>query len=201
MVLGPLTQLVYLLVVPWVNADEYALAVAVEVGRGYQAFAWLALLGALTLAPAAIGVGVVALRGAPLLGMAGLVLAVPALLNPGGDPEDVIYAAVRTGLGPGEGFDLVGRLAELPAGPGSEPAHYLFGVAFHVGGLLLALALWRGRSAPRWAAACLALPALAALAGEFTTLPPQAAVAGWALVLAACTGTAHALVTRSSTTS
>src|SRR5262249_57547045 len=57
MVIGPLTQVVAILVLPWIGSDDYVSAVRASADR-YPTYAWLAMAGALTLAPAGLGGGV-----------------------------------------------------------------------------------------------------------------------------------------------
>jgi hypothetical protein len=192
MVIAPLTQVVFLLTQPWpVDSDDYVRDVSAHTG-GYVAMAWLGLVAAMTLAPAVIGVGVVAMRGAPLLGLVGMVLAVPGMLNPDGNPSDIIYTGARAGVPQKAVKDMLDRLGELPAtGPFG---FWAFAVAFAVGGLVLGVALLVGRSAPIWAAIALILTPLTALVGSFVNLGGAVATIGWAVATVGFTGCAIALV-------
>jgi hypothetical protein len=50
-----------ILVLPWIGSDDYVSAVRASADR-YPTYAWLGLAGALTLAPAAIGVAMAVWR-------------------------------------------------------------------------------------------------------------------------------------------
>jgi hypothetical protein len=192
MVIAPLTQVVFLLTQPWpLDSGDYVRDVSAHTG-GYAAVAWLGVLGAMTLAPAVIGVGVVAMRGAPLLGLVGMVLAVPGLLNADGNPSDIIYAGARAGVPQQMVKDMLDRLGELPAT--GRFGFWAFAVAFAVGGLVLGVALLVGRSAPIWAAIALILTPLTALVGSFVDLGGVVGVIGWAVATVGFAGCAITLV-------
>jgi hypothetical protein len=192
MVIAPFTQVVFLLTQPWpLDSDDYVRDVSAHTG-GYVAMAWLGLVGALTLAPAVIGVGVVAMRRAPLLGLVGMVLAVPGVLNPDGNPGDIIYTGARAGVPQKTVNDMLDRLGELPAT--GRFGFWAFAFAFAIGGLVLGVALLVGRSAPIWAATALILTTLTALVGSFVDLGGVVGVIGWAVATVGFTGCAIALV-------
>ncbi|WP_084962401.1 hypothetical protein [Thermoactinospora rubra] len=160
--------------------------------QGYLALAWFSQIWLLTLAPAVIGVGVVAMRGAPLLGALGLVLTVPGTLNADGNPYDLVYAGVREGVPVATLERMMERVYELPAY--SPAGVWLYGVAFGAGALLLGVALLVGRSAPWWAGFALVASAVVAMLGAWVELPDVARPIGWTLATAAFAGCAVSLV-------
>jgi hypothetical protein len=187
MVIGPLTQVVALLVLPWIGSDDHVSAVRASAAN-YPAYTWLGLAGALTLAPAAIGVGLAVWRTRPGWALAGLILTVPGLLNPDGNPDDLIYAANSAHVSADTTRSMLDQLAALPAfGP---VGFYGFAVAFAVGGVVLGIGLIRSDSAPRWAGAALVIAGLLGLAGSFIDLGLAVSIGAWALVLVAFTACA-----------
>lgn len=186
-VVGPLTQVVALLARPWTAGDDYVRDFAARIDS-YPVMGWLFLVGLCTLAPAAIGVGVLVMRRAPILGMVGLALTVPGLLNPDGNPDDIIFSGTRVGLGPDVIEKMFDQLAGLPAfGPFG---FYAFVVGFSLGGVILGAGLLRGRTAPGWAAVSLIVAATAGLLGAFVNLGSAVPVVAWLLVTVAFTGCA-----------
>jgi hypothetical protein len=187
MVIGPLTQVVAILVLPWVGSDDYVSAVRAS-ADAYPAYAWLSLAGALTLAPAAIGVGLAVWRTRPGWALAGLILTVPGLLNPDGNPEDLIYAAYRVNVPADTTRTMLDELGNLPA---SGPVgFYAFAVAFAVGGVALGIGVIRSDSAPRWAGAALVAAGLVGVVGSFIKLGPVVFGGVWTLVLISFTACA-----------
>jgi hypothetical protein len=187
MVIGPLTQVVAILVLPWIGSDDYVSAVRASADR-YPTYAWLGLAGALTLAPAAIGVGLAVWRTRPGWALAGLILTVPGLLNPDGNPEDLIYAANGAGVSADTTRTMLDHLGTLPA---SGPVgFYAFTVAFAFGGVVLGIGIIRSDSAPRWAGASLVVAGLVGVAGSFINLGALIFGGVWTLVLVAFTGCA-----------
>ena len=107
----------------------------------------------LTLVPGVIAVGMLARRHAPRLGTAGLVLAVAAFMSlfwsnvTGAD--NVALGAARIGMHPGVTGALLTSIGNIrPVGLGM----LIFVLGHIVGLVLLAVALWRGRAVPAWAA-------------------------------------------------
>jgi hypothetical protein len=170
-----------------VGIDDAVAATYHHVGT-FVALSWIDLFAALTLAPAAIAVGLLAMRGSPRLGLAGMVLVVPGLLNPDRNSGDALCAAARAGLPKADAQAVLDHLAELPVnGWFGFVAFYL---AFVVGGLLLGTALLVGRTAPRWAAVSLMVSSLIGVAGAVTDLGQTAGLVAWLLVTVALTGCA-----------
>jgi hypothetical protein len=192
MVIGPAVQVLLPLLQPWpLSDDDYVGNVSAH-PDAYRALSWLALLGALTMAPAVVGIGLVAFRGAPRLALTGTVLALPSMLNPDGNPGDLIYTATRAGL-PREGIrGMLDRLGDLA--PFTTFGFYAFAVAFAVGGLVLGVALLVGRSAPRWAAMALLLASATALVGSWVNLGGLIGTVAWAVATVGFAGCAIALV-------
>jgi Domain of unknown function (DUF4386) len=186
-VIGPLTQVIAVLVLPWIGADDYVSAVRAS-SDAYPAYAWLSLAGALTLAPAATGVGLAVWRTRPGWALAGLILTVPGLLNPDGNPEDLIYAAHGANVPAQTTRTMLDQLGNLPA---SGPVgFYAFAVAFAVGGVVLGIGVIRSDSAPRWAGAGLVIAGLGGVAGSFIELGPVVIGGVWTLVLVSFTACA-----------
>jgi hypothetical protein len=182
MIVGPLVQVAFPLLQPWPpDTDDYAAAVTAHTDA-YRALAWLGLLGALTMAPAVAGLALVAWPGAPRLALAGAVLALPGMLNPDGNPGDLVYAAARAGTPAADTHTMLDRVGELP--PFTTFGFYAFTVAFAVGGLLLATAVLIGRTAPRWAAVALLAAAFVALLGAYVPLGAAIGTGAWALASA-----------------
>ena len=193
MIVGPLTQVVAFLVLPWIGSDDYVSAVRASADT-YPNYAWLGLAGALTLAPATIGVGLAVSRTRPGWALAGLILTVPGLLNPDGNPDDLIYAANSADVPADTTRTMLDQLAALPAfGP---VGFYAFAVAFALGGVVLGIGIIRSDAAPRWAGAALLVAGLLGLAASFIDLGLVVSAGIWTLVLVSFTGcairTAHA---------
>lgn len=114
---------------------------------------WLTFIAMLTLIPGIITVGLMARRGAPRLGTAGLVLAFAGFMSlfwsTVAGSDNVALAAARIGVSPA----LTGRLLDsMGAVPAIGLGSWLF-VAGHILGLvLIGTALWRGHVLPSWAA-------------------------------------------------
>jgi hypothetical protein len=192
MIVGPLVQVAYPLLQPWpASGGDYVLDVAAHTD-GYRSLAWLGLLGALTMAPAIAGVGLVAWRGAPRLALAGAVLALPGMLNPDGNPGDLVYAAARSGVPAPDTRAMLDRLGELA--PFTAFGFYAFTVAFAVGGVLLGVGLLAGRSAPPWAATALLAASTIGLLGAFLPLGAVVGTGAWVAASVGFTGCAVALV-------
>lgn len=188
-VLAPLSQVAAVLASwgPWDDPDPVASVYAHQ--QAYVTRAWFGQVGALTLAPATIAIGLLALRGSPVLALVGLVLTVPGLLNTDGNPEDLLYGAARAGIPMESARAAYEHLSELPAlGPFG---YYAYSLGFVVGGVILGVALFRGRIVPWWAGACLAASGVIGLLGLLTPLGTAAAAAvaliAWVLVTVAFT--------------
>lgn len=126
---------------------------------------WMMLAFVLTIGVGVIVTGLVARRGSPRLGTVGLVLAYLGFsaMGFGGIAYDGIAAAsVRAGLD-------VGTIEDILQQADTFTAPMVGGMIFipmsFIGTLLLGIALWRGHTAPRWAAALLIVAFPVILAG------------------------------------
>jgi hypothetical protein len=192
MIVGPLVQVAYPLLQPWPSdTDDYVTDVTAHTDA-YASLAWLGLLGAVSMAPAVAGLALLAWRGAPRLALAGAVLALPGMLNPEGNPGDLVYAAARAGVPAEDTRTMLERLGDLP--PFTTFGFYAFTVAFAAGGLLLGAAVLVGRTGPRWAAAALLAAACTGLLGAFVPVGAAVATGAWAVAAAGFIGCAVALL-------
>jgi hypothetical protein len=154
-----------------------------------------AIVAMLTLIPGIIAVGLMARRGAPRLGTAGLVLAFAGFMSlfwsTVAGSDNVALAAARIGVSPVLTGRLLDSMGAVPAiGLGSD----LF-VAGHILGLILiGIALWRGRVLPSWAA--LIIAASQVLHFIFAVIVPVHALDGlaWGLTAVGFAVAALALV-------
>jgi len=158
--IGPLAIAIVRGILPYKTTDSNTtLATQVAAHQGVEGLVvWLTFIAMLTLIPGVITVGLMARRGAPRLGTAGLVLAFAAFMSlfwsTVAGSDNVALAAARIGVSPA----LTGRLLDSM---GSIPAialgTWVF-VAGHILGLILiGIALWRGRVLPSWAALLIAV--------------------------------------------
>jgi hypothetical protein len=167
MPVGPLAIAILRGILPYNTTDSNTtLAGGVAAHQGTESIViWLTFVALLTLIPGVIAVGMLARRGAPRLGTAGLVLAFAGFMglfwSTVAGSDNVALGAARIGVSPAAAGRLLDSIGAIPAiGLASD----LF-VAGHILGLvLLGVALWRGRILPAWgltavgfAAAALAL--------------------------------------------
>jgi hypothetical protein len=158
MPIGPLAIAVVRAVMPYRTLDTPAVAAAkVAAHQGAESLiTWLIFVALLTLIPGVIAVGMVARRGAPRLGTAGLVLSFAAFMGlfwsiSAADTVDL--AAARIGMSPVLTGRLVTALGNIHP-VGLATGIFIFG---HIIGVaLLGVALWRGRMVPAWAGLLLA---------------------------------------------
>src|ERR1700744_164005 len=156
MPIGPLAIAIVRGILPYnTNDSNTTVAAQVAAHQGTENLVvWLTFIAMLTLIPGVITVGLMARRGAPRLGTAGLVLGFPPFLDlflaAVAGSDNVALAAARIGISPaltGRLLDSMGAVTAI--GLGSD----LF-VAGHILGLvLIGIALWRGRVLATWAAA------------------------------------------------
>ena len=145
---GPLAVAILRGILPYYTTDSNTvLAARVAAHQGAeQIVLWLTVIAILTLIPAVITAGLMARRGAPRLGTAGLVLSFAGLMFLGSPsiagPDTVALGAARIGMAPG----TVGRLLSSIGALGPVSLGSALFVAGHVIGLiLLGIALWRRR--------------------------------------------------------
>jgi hypothetical protein len=152
--IGPLAIAILRGILPYKTTDSNTtLAAQVASHQGTETLVvWLTFIAMLTLIPGIIAVGLMARRGAPRLGTAGLVLAFAGFMSlfwsTVAGSDNVALAAARIGVSPALTGRLLDSMAAVPAiGLGS----WLF-VAGHILGLvLIGIALWRGHVLPSWA--------------------------------------------------
>jgi hypothetical protein len=160
MPIGPLAIAILRGILPYNTTDSNTtLAAQVAAHQGTESLVvWLTFIAMLTLIPGVIAVGLLARRGAPRLGTAGLVLAFAAFMSlfwsTVAGSDNVALAAARIGVSPAVTGRLLDSMGTVPAiGLGM----WLF-VAGHILGLvLIGIALWRGRVLPSWAALLIAV--------------------------------------------
>jgi hypothetical protein len=160
MPIGPLAIAIVRGILPYFTTDSNTvMAAKVAAHQGAEtAVIWLTFVAMLTMVPGVIALGMLARRGSPRLGTAGLVVATAAFLSlfwsTVAGSDNVALAAARIGIRPGTTgalLDSMGRI--FPIGLGTN----IF-VAGHIIGLvLLGIALWRGRVLPAWAALLIAI--------------------------------------------
>ncbi|GIH24448.1 hypothetical protein Aph01nite_27580 [Acrocarpospora phusangensis] len=176
--LSPLLIALALLLSPipiGVEGEPYVQEFAAAVDS-YPTSAWLGALSAVLLVPGLLGAARVARSGKPVLGLAGLILAFTLAL-PTGNSDDVIYAALKSGV------DQATTVRLLDAYENALPTSVL-GASFFlglIGAVLLGIAVLLGRSAPVWAGATLAVAPILIPVAWFAGLPTIAAVIPWAL--------------------
>ncbi|MGP3963635.1 hypothetical protein ACTWPT_47490 [Nonomuraea sp. 3N208] len=154
--LGPLCVAVIRAILPYGTTDDAAAQLAaVAAGQGAQgAVLWLIPLAVLTLVPALFVLTRLALRGAPVLAIAAITLALPGYLGMAalGVSDAAALAAVTAGLSPSDGTAVLEALAAQPA---LSLSVGLFVLGHVLGTVLLGAALWRARMIPAWAGAAL----------------------------------------------
>ncbi|NUW39832.1 hypothetical protein [Nonomuraea rhodomycinica] len=181
---GPLAVAILRAILPYSTADGPARLVGKVAAHqdAQSAVLWLAFAAALTLVPGTIAIGLLAVRRAPALGTAGLVLAVAGFssLYAVGIGDHLALSAVRDGLDPGAAARLLDGLHALPA---VSAATTLFVLGHILGVALLGAALWRGRTVPAWAGIVLIVSQ--PLHAVFAAVVPNAALDGLAWGLTA----------------
>jgi hypothetical protein len=195
--IGPLAIAIVRAILPYKTTDSNTtLAVQVASHQGTENLVvWLTFIAMLTLIPGVIAVGLLARRGAPRLGTVGLVVAFAAFMSlfwsTVAGSDNVALGAARIGISPA----LTGQLLDsMGAVPAVGLAADLF-VAGHILGLvLIAVALWRGRVLPRWAA--LLIAASQVLHFIFAVIAPVQALDGaaWGLTAVGFAVAARTLV-------
>jgi hypothetical protein len=195
--IGPLAIAIVRAILPYKTTDSNTtLAAQAAAHQGTETLVvWLTFIAMLTLIPGVIAVGLLARRGAPRLGTAGLVVAFAAFMSlfwsTVAGSDNVALGAARTGISPAATGRLLDSMGAVPPiGFGTD----LF-VAGHILGLvLIAIALWRGRVLPRWAAA--AIGASQVLHFIFAVIAPVPALDGaaWGLTAVGFAVAARTLV-------
>jgi hypothetical protein len=196
MPVGPLAIAVVRGVLPYDATDSnVVMARAVATHQHAEMVAiWLTLVALLTLIPAVIALGMLARRHAPRLGTAGLVLAYAAFAclfwSSVAGTDSIALGAARIGMRPHTTGALLTSVANVrPIGLGT--GIFVFGHILSL--VLLALALWRGRAIPAWAAALLGVSQL--LHFVFAVIVPDHALdaCAWGLTAVAFAVAARAI--------
>jgi hypothetical protein len=179
---GPLAMAGWALAVPYALTEEPAEwipKVAGNMGRTELSF-WLLLVFAVTAGAGAIVTGMVARRGSLRLGTIGMVLAFAgfsALSFSGAGYDGAAAATINAGLDVPTAENV---LREIDSYQATAVGGALFIPLMFIGVLLLGIALWRGRTVPRWAAAALLVAFPIILAGGFVAMAVNAL--GWLLL-------------------
>ncbi|WP_138419261.1 DUF4386 family protein [Sinomonas gamaensis] len=139
--------------------DQRLSAFAAHLGQADFSL-WMGVIAILTAVPAVIAAGWATRRAAPRLTVAGgmLTLIGFSLALDVADTSSILYVAARDGLNRQATAQLTQLVGEHPA---AIAALVGFLVAQAAGLLVLGIALWRTRLAPRWAAAVLAVSGVA----------------------------------------
>jgi hypothetical protein len=155
MPIGPLAIAVLRGILPYKGTDSVTAGAAkVAAHQGTETIViWLTFVALLTLIPGVISLGMLARRHAPRLGTVGLVIAYPAFAclfwSSVAGSDTVALGAARAGLQPGTTGALLNSIANIPPiGLGTT----IFVLGHILSLVLLAVALWRGRVIPAWAA-------------------------------------------------
>lgn len=152
--IGPLAIAGIRAVLPYSTAEDNA-GIAADVAANQSAQStvlWLSLIASLTLVIGVLVVSSVAVRGAPVLGTIGAVLAFAGYssLFFGVLPSDAAaLAAAETGVDNAATTQILGQMT---AHPSAAIALMLFVIGHILGTVLLGIALWNGRIVPAWAA-------------------------------------------------
>jgi hypothetical protein len=179
---GPVAMAIWALAVPYHVQDEAASwipAVVQQNGRT-QLSMWGLFVFALTAGAGAIITGLVAQRGSRRLATIGMVLTFggfSALSFNGAAYDGAAAASYKVG---NDVATTERVLAELDKFQAPSIGAALFIPLMFIGVLLLGLALWRGRTVPRWAAGALLLAFPAVVAGGFVSMTLNAV--GWVLM-------------------
>jgi hypothetical protein len=186
MPIGPLAIAIVRGILPYNTTDSNTvMAAKVAAHQGTETVVvWLTFIALLTVIPGVIALGLLARRHAPRLGTAGLVLAFAAFAclfwSTVAGADNVALGAARIGTAPHATGALLTSIGAIPPiGLGSN----IFVIGHILGLLLLAVALWRGRAVPGWAA--LLLGASQILHFVFAVIVPVHALDGCAWGLTA----------------
>ncbi|MEO3857613.1 hypothetical protein [Acrocarpospora sp. B8E8] len=178
--LAPLLLAISLLlspIAPGVEGDAYVREFGANIDS-YPTAVWLGALSSILLIPGMFGAAKVVRAGKPALGLAGLILAFVLALPVGGNTDDVIYAALKSGIDPASTVKLVDTYENgLPSSA--------LGFSFFLGLLglvLLGVAALTGRTAPVWAGVALIVAPILIPVAWFAALPTIAAAVPWALL-------------------
>ncbi|TMR96774.1 hypothetical protein [Nonomuraea basaltis] len=180
--LGPLCVAVLRVILPYSTTDDPAAQLAaVAAGQGAQdAVLWLIPIATLVLVPALFAMARMALRGAPVLAIAAITLALPGYLGMAalGASDAAALAAVTAGLSPSDGAALLEALAAQPALAASVG---IFVLGHVLGTVLLGAALWRAHVIPAWAGLALVASQPLHLAFVISDAPKVLDGAAWGL--------------------
>ena len=155
MPVGPLAIAIVRGILPYYTTDSNTVMAAKIAAHQdtEMAVIWLTFAALLTLVPGVITLGMLARRHSPWLGTAGLVLASAAFMSlfwsTVAGSDNVALGAARTGMRPAATGTLLTSIGKIPP---IGLAVNIFVLGHIVGLLLLAVALWRGRVVPAWAA-------------------------------------------------
>jgi hypothetical protein len=190
--LSPLLVAVSLLLAPFDATTEGEAYVRnfTENIDSYTLVSWLGILSAILLIPGLFAVSKVARWGRPALGLVGMVLAFVLALPLGGNSDDVIYAAHKSGLD----TTITTRLMDTYT---NDLPVSVLGFAFFVallGLLLLGVAALLGRSAAPWAAVTLIVAPILIPIPWFTGLGNIVAAVAWLALTAGMGGVALSLL-------
>jgi hypothetical protein len=180
--IGPLAMAGWALALPYHVGDAtdvWIPKVAESAGRTQLSF-WMLLLFALTAGVGAIVTGLVARRGSLRLGTVGMALAFlgfSALSFSGAGYDGAAFAGMRSGLDLAATERLMSEVDTIQA---PLVGSMVFMPLMAVGVVLLGVALWRGRTVPRWAAAAVVAAFPIVFAGGVVAMPLNAA--GWLLM-------------------
>jgi hypothetical protein len=180
--IGPLVMAGWALTVPYHVADDPAQWIpkaAAGVAR-LQVSMWMLLAFALTAGAGAIVTGLVARRGSPRLGTAGLVLTYvgfSALSFSGTGYDAAAVASTQAGLDVAAAERILAQMHTFQA-PSAGGA--VFVPMMFLGVILLAVALWRGREVPRWAALTMLVSFPLVMLGGFVAMPLNSL--GWLML-------------------
>jgi hypothetical protein len=192
--IGPLAIAGVRALLPYYTTDSNTtMAARIAAHQGAETVViWLTLVGLLTLIPGVIATGMIARRHSPVLGTIGLCVAYVSFAflfwSAVAGSDNVALAAARIGLHPAvTGALLTSMGAIAPVGLATA----LFAPGHILGLLILAVALWRGRVIPAWAAVLLGGSQI--LHFVFAVIVPNHILDGCAWVL---TAVAFAMVAR-----
>ncbi|HUR09463.1 MAG TPA: hypothetical protein VM347_43470 [Nonomuraea sp.] len=180
--IGPLCVAALRLILPYgTNDDPPALLTAVAADQAAQnTVLWLSTAAVLALVPSLFALTRLAMRRAPALALAAIILALPGYLGIAAltVSDAAALAAVTAGLSPADGVALLGELAAQPALAASV---VLFVVGHVLGTVLLGAALWRAGAVSAWAGAALIVSQPLHLAVVATGGPKILDGAAWVL--------------------
>lgn len=193
--LGPLAMAGWALALPYALSDEPAAWIpklAQDMARTQIAF-WMLLVFALTAQVGAVVTGLVARRGSRRIGTVGLVLTWLGFAATSAGSFGYDTAAVAA-YNTGSDVPTVEKiLAELDTLQAPTIGAGAFIPLMAIGAILLGIALWRGRTVPRWAAAAVIAAFPLILAGGFATMYLNAL--GWLLLAAGFAASGRAFAT------